>query len=87
MFYQEFDSYSVFNLFTGVRDEAGKWDVNVWAKNLFDEDVVLIQDGSDATDISAAVAAGGSPGDGIGSYTRVVTLAERTIGITGRYNF
>lgn len=76
----EFDAYTVFNLYTGVRSAEGKWDVSLWAKNLTDDDTVLIQEGADATDIAAT-------GDGIGSYTRVQLVKERTIGLTGRYHF
>lgn len=76
----EFDAYTVFNLFTGVRAADGQWDVSLWAKNLTDDDTVLIQEGADATDIAAS-------GNQFGSYTRVQLVKERTLGLTGRYNF
>ncbi|MFK7730058.1 MAG: TonB-dependent receptor [Pseudomonadales bacterium] len=76
----EFDAYTVLNLFTGIRSAEGQWDISLWAKNLTDDDTILIQEGADATDIAAA-------GDEIGSYTRVQLVKERTIGLTGRYNF
>ncbi len=76
----EFDAYTVFNLFTGVRAAEGQWDISLWAKNLTDDDTVVIQEGADATDIAAT-------GDGIGSYTRMQLVKERTIGLTGRFNF
>ncbi|MEM8499054.1 MAG: TonB-dependent receptor [Pseudomonadota bacterium] len=76
----EFDAYTVVNLFTGVRASDGQWDVSLWAKNLTDDDTVLIQEGADATDLS-------SSGTEFGSYTRVQLVKERTIGLTGRFNF
>ncbi len=76
----EFDAYTVFNLYTGVRAAEGQWEVSVWAKNLTDDDTILIQEGADATDIAAS-------GTEFGSYTRVQLVKERTIGLTGRFNF
>lgn len=73
----EFDAYTVVNLFTGFRDESGAWEVSVWAKNLLDEEAIIIEEGPDANDIAFSG----------GSYDRVQLLRERVIGITGKYNF
>ncbi|MCZ6830533.1 MAG: TonB-dependent receptor, partial [Gammaproteobacteria bacterium] len=73
----EFDEHHVFNLYTGLRSTNHTWDVSVWAKNLFDEEAVTFQQGSDQYDIAFSG----------GSYTQVNVLPERTIGVTARYNF
>ncbi|MFK7977585.1 MAG: TonB-dependent receptor [Halioglobus sp.] len=73
----EFDAYHSLNLFTGVRSVDAKWDVSVWAKNFFDDDTIIREEGPDGTDITASG----------GSYRLINTVQPRTIGITGRYNF
>jgi outer membrane receptor protein involved in Fe transport len=73
----QFESHSVFNLYTGVRSADYSWDVSVWAKNLFDSDEVVFQTSSDQYDLAASG----------GSYTQTNIQQERTIGVTARYNF
>ena len=73
----EFNSYSLFDLFVGWRSSDYSWDVNVFAKNLFDEDEVILQDGSDQYDQQFSG----------GSYTQTNILQERTVGVMARYNF
>ena len=73
----EFNSYSLFDLFVGWRSSDYSWDVNVFAKNVFDEDEVILQDGSDQYDQQFSG----------GSYTQTNILQERTVGVMARYNF
>jgi outer membrane receptor protein involved in Fe transport len=73
----QFDEHHVFNLYTGLRSSDYTWDVSLWAKNLFDEEAVVYQEGSDQYDIAFSG----------GSYTQVNVLPERVIGVTARYNF
>jgi outer membrane receptor protein involved in Fe transport len=73
----EFNSYSVFDLFVGWRSSDYTWDVNVFAKNLFDEDEIILQGGPDQYDQQFSG----------GSYTETNVLNERTIGMMARYNF
>jgi outer membrane receptor protein involved in Fe transport len=73
----EFEAHHMVNLFTGVRDAEYKWDVNLWVKNLLDEDEVTWQRGPDKFDIRASG----------GSYTNQNVLPERSYGLTARYNF
>ena len=73
----QFESHSVFNLYTGLRSADYSWDVSVWAKNLFDSDEVVFQTSSDQYDLAASG----------GSYTQTNIQQERTIGVTARYNF
>ncbi len=69
------DSYSVVNLYTGVRDSAGVWEASVWATNLFDED-------ADITKFPAEVYNAELTG-----YRQANIIPERAFGVTGRYNF
>ena len=73
----EFNSYSVFDLFIGWRHSDYNWDVNVFAKNLTDEDEIIFQGGPDSYDQQFSG----------GSYTETNVLQERTIGAMVRYNF
>jgi len=36
--YTEIDSYGIANARVGVRAPGGRWDVTLWARNLFDKD-------------------------------------------------
>jgi len=74
---EDFDSYTVLDLFAGWRSNSASWDVSVWAKNVTDEDAVLFQQGPDQYDIAISD----------GSYTQTNTLRERIFGMTARYNF
>lgn len=73
----DFDAYSLVDLFVGWRSSDYTWDVNLFAKNLFDEDELIQQLGSDKYDQQLSG----------GSYTQTNILNERTIGLTARYNF
>ena len=73
----EFNDYSVVDLFVGWRSSDYSWDVNVFAKNVFDEDETIQQLGPDQYDQEFSG----------GSYTRTSILDERTIGVMARYNF
>ena len=73
----EFNSYSLVDVFVGWRSSDFNWDVNVFAKNVFDEDEVILQDGPDQYDQQFSG----------GSYTQTNILQERTIGMMARYNF
>ena len=73
----EFEEHHVFSLFTGLRSSDYRWDVSVWAKNLFDSDEVTFQTSSDQYDLALSG----------GSYTQTNIQRERVIGATARYNF
>lgn len=84
-------SYGIFNLFLGVRDTKKVWEVNVWAKNLFDHQQVtrikkeeLYQ--PSAYNFSPNVPPAQDPNIATG-YSQVQLIPERQIGITGKYNF
>ncbi len=73
----EFEALHVINGFVGLRSADYSWDVNVWVKNLLDEDEVTWQRGPDQFDIAASG----------GSYTNQNIFPERSFGLTARYNF
>jgi outer membrane receptor protein involved in Fe transport len=73
----EFDSYSTLNLYTGLRSSDYRWDLSLWAKNVFDEDIVTFQTASDQYDLAVSG----------GSYLQTNVLQERVLGVTARYNF
>ena len=72
-----FEDHHVINLYTGLRSSDYTWDVSIWAKNLLDSDEVTFEQGPDQYDIERSG----------GSYTQSNIQAERTIGVTARYNF
>ena len=73
----EFNDYTTFNLYTGLRSTDYSWDVSLWAKNIFDEDETTFQTSSDQYDLALSG----------GSYTQTNILSERVVGVTARYNF
>jgi iron complex outermembrane recepter protein len=74
---EELSSYSVVNMFFGVRSVDASWDANIFVKNMFDADDIIQQLGPDQYDQQVSG----------GSYTRTSILEERTVGVMGRYNF
>lgn len=67
--------YGLFDLFVGVRDTEGQWEVSLWSKNLFDKEA--------RSSIGAEQSGRGLPS----GYNVVSVLPERTIGLTGSYRF
>lgn len=71
----ERDSYTLLNLYGGVRSASGAWDITLWVKNVLDEDTILTM-GAEAN--RGQVASGYSP---------ISVVPEREIGLTLRYAF
>ncbi|WP_167189128.1 TonB-dependent receptor [Pseudomaricurvus hydrocarbonicus] len=76
------DSYGLLNLYVGLRDSEGRWDVQLFAKNALDEEVVTafedLQFGS-----------GGTLANYLGDsgYYQTQLNSPREIGLNVRYNF
>jgi len=68
-------SYALFNLYAGVRDNAGVWEANVWATNLFDREAEISK-------TPVEVYNGQNAG-----YRQANVVPERAIGLTAKYNF
>lgn len=84
--YDDVGSYGLVNLFTGIRDAKGAWEVSLFAKNLLDTNKTLTR--SDPLFTSYRnVAAGGAATTYTSTYTGVTTTAPREFGINVRYAF
>lgn len=90
--YDNVGAYGLFNLFTGIRDPEGAWEISLFAKNLFDTNKTLTR--SDPlftsyrdTSIPDPVTGRPSPQTYTSTYTSVSTTAPREFGINVRYAF
>jgi iron complex outermembrane receptor protein len=72
----ELDSFSVFDLHLGLRDPEGRWDVSVFARNLFDEDSLTSVQPEFRT----------RTGQGTG-YLRAQVVQPQRFGLSASYNF
>jgi iron complex outermembrane receptor protein len=96
------DSYGILNLFAGIQDEDGVWEITAFVKNVFDEDTIL-RDSTAVDNVSGQTwtapnvgfrnaGAANAPffptttGFGV-QYNTFSRLAEREIGVTLRYTF
>ncbi|WP_439133305.1 TonB-dependent receptor [Pseudomaricurvus sp.] len=77
-----YDNYGLLNLYVGLRDIQGVWDVQLFAKNALDEEVVTSMD-------SLQIDAGGTLANALGDsgYYPTKMNAPREIGVSVRYNF
>jgi iron complex outermembrane receptor protein len=75
------DSYSLVNLYLGLRSDAGAWEVSAFAKNALDEDTLTFIGDQEVNSFSLATTFGPS---GYRSFGRI---AEREIGLSLRYSF
>lgn len=75
------DAYGLFNLYVGLRDESAGWEVQLFAKNLFDEGTELTRDDVDQV-FSAGPLGMLDTGYYLSGYTQ-----ERELGVNVRYNF
>ncbi|KMS51102.1 TonB-denpendent receptor [Novosphingobium barchaimii LL02] len=84
--YDDIGSYGLVNLYAGIRDSKGAWEVSLFAKNLFDTTKTLSR--SDPLFTSYRNAAGGFAATTYTStYTAVTSTAPREFGINVRYAF
>ncbi|MCB1844640.1 MAG: TonB-dependent receptor [Halioglobus sp.] len=72
----EANAYGLLNLYLGLRDPAGEWEVALWARNALDEDTQL--DRTDPQTVYDAFPTG---------YGTVSYVPEREIGVTMRVLF
>lgn len=92
--FDDVDSYALVNLYTGVRDPEGRWEVSLFANNVFDEQVVL-NSGSGPQTTNLTTLRFGPGGSVIGStassfvapYYTVSVLPEREVGVSVRVGF
>lgn len=79
-------SYGLLNVFTGIRDAKGAWEVSLFAKNLLDTTKTLSRTDPLFTSYRNALA-GGAATTFTSTYTGVTTTAPREFGINVRYAF
>ncbi|MYM62798.1 TonB-dependent receptor [Pseudomaricurvus sp. HS19] len=75
------DSYGLLNLYFGVRDGEGTWDVQMFVKNVTGEDETVRYDDieiGEGSNLSALVG---------GGYREVEVTPRREVGVSLRYNF
>ena len=71
---QDISSYTPVDLFVGVREPGGKWELSLWSKNLFDRAVAY----PTPTSFMNGYA---------GGYSNITQAQRRKVGITVRYDF
>ncbi|NHO66731.1 TonB-dependent receptor [Aestuariicella hydrocarbonica] len=78
----QIDNYGLLNLFVGVRDIEGRWDIQLFAKNALDEQTVTTLE-------DLQYGAGGTLANYLGDsgYYSTQVNAQREIGVNVRYNF
>jgi iron complex outermembrane receptor protein len=78
------DSYALLNLYLGLRDRSGAWEVALYGKNLTDTERVLRRDSSPAT-VNYNV--GATSVTGVSAYRRISSSEPREFGVNVRYAF
>lgn len=87
------DAYGIVNLYTGIRDAAGKWEFMFYGNNIFDTERVLNRDATAATVGYQAVdleAPGGPRAigqTGVSGFRGITMTQPREFGINLRYSF
>mgnify|MGYP001171458889 CR=1 FL=1 len=84
--YDNVDSYGTVNLFAGIRDSEGAWEVSLFAKNLLDTTKTLTRTNPLFTSYRNA-AAGFAATTYTSTYTGVTTTVPREFGLNVRYAF
>ena len=82
--YDNTGAYASLNLFGGVRDPNGVWELTAYVKNAFDTQKVLSRDFNPET--TAAVVIGGN-GTLVSSYRGITTTAPQEVGLNLRIAF
>jgi iron complex outermembrane recepter protein len=76
------DSHGLLNLYAGLRDPDGAWEILAYAKNVFDTFRVLTREtGAAATQITGVGAFAGT------NYYNITSTAPREFGVTARMSF
>jgi iron complex outermembrane receptor protein len=95
--FDDLDPYALVNLYTGIRDPEGRWDVGLFVKNLFKTTKTLTRTNPLATSYQQLGFGGFGPTGPIftgptaetftSTYTGVTTTPPREFGINVRYAF
>lgn len=82
------DAYSLVNLFAGIRDPEGAWDVGLFVKNLFETERVLSRNASAYGAAYRNLILGADAGQtAVSTYRGITTTPPREFGLNVRYAF
>ncbi|MFC6622977.1 TonB-dependent receptor [Novosphingobium panipatense] len=84
--FDDVGSYGLLNLYTGIRDPKGAWEVSLFAKNILNTTKTLTRTDPLFTSYRN-IQAGGAATTFNSTYTGVTTTAPREFGINVRYAF
>lgn len=84
--FDDVDAYGLLNLYAGIRDPEGAWEVSLFAKNLLDTTKTLTRTNPLFTSFRDTAALGAAT-TFTSTYTGVTTTAPREFGINVRYAF
>jgi iron complex outermembrane receptor protein len=91
--FDDYDAYALVNLYAGLRDPGGAWEVTLYGKNIFEQETVLAtSNGALATSYRNDLSPGtvitvNSPYIGLGSASIPGLTAPREFGVTARFAF
>jgi iron complex outermembrane receptor protein len=86
--YDDVKAYGLVNLFLGLRAHDGAWEVNAYAKNIFDTQRVLSRVAVPYfASYAIPPALGGGGGAVVSNYRGVTVTAPREFGITASFSF
>ncbi len=81
------DAYNTVNVYAGIREGEGKWEVNLYAKNLFDTEEVISREETPYSVSYRDIALGGASAEAISDYRGIRFTPEREVGLHVQYNF
>ncbi|GAA0330652.1 TonB-dependent receptor [Sphingomonas oligophenolica] len=95
--FDQVGSYGLLNLFTGIRDPRGMWEINLYAKNILNTDKVLTRTTPNSTSYQQLGFGGFGPNGPIltgptaanttSSYTTITTTPNREFGVNMVFRF
>jgi iron complex outermembrane receptor protein len=86
--FDDVPAYALANLYAGIRDPDGVWDVGLFAKNLFNTQRVLSRNATAySTAYYSPATAGSNAINGESAYRLITTNQPREFGLNVRYSF
>lgn len=86
--FDDVPAYALINLYAGIRDPDGVWDVGFFAKNLFNSRQVLTRNATAySTSYYSPATAGETAINGESAYRLITTTQPREFGLNVRYSF
>lgn len=89
--FDDIPAYALVNLYAGIRDPEGRWDVGLFAKNLFDTERVLSRNANaysvSYTNVTEAFVGRPRGITGVSAYRGISMTPPREFGLNVRYAF